>query len=544
MLLALALAGALGRAGAAHPMGNFAICHYTALEVKPGALQVRCRLDMAEIPAFSEKRLVDADGNGSVSEEEKRAYLGRKGPELARGLSVMVDGKAAPLELSLSDLAFSPGAGGLPTLKIDLRGTAALPRDGVSHAITYEDRNYAERTGWKEIIATAGEGARLERSSVPAADRSRALTLYPTDPTVNPPQDVRAEITFRGGGSGTAALAGPPAPGTPAAPARTRDDAFTRLIYQDRLPAHLLLIALLTAFVLGAGHALSPGHGKTMVAAYLVGSRGTAAHAALLGVTVTVSHTAGVFLLGLVSLFLSRSILPERLYPWLGFLSGGTIALIGLRLLVLRLRGLEDRFDGHSHAGPHGHSHHPSHEHNHSHAHARAHSHGAAETRSQARTEHGPPHDHPLAYLEAGDASPPDSDGRDRAPGPVSVGSLIGLGISGGIVPCPSALVVLLSAVALHRIGLGLLLIVAFSAGLASVLVLIGLLVVQGRRLMERVPWQGPKAPWLLRRLPIFSAGAVCLLGTAIALQSLSGAGLVRPSRPPVPVSPLSGRTP
>ena len=197
----------------------------------------------------------------------------------------------------------------------------------------------------------------------------------------------------------------------------------------------MVLVAAIVAAALGALHALEPGHGKTVVAAYLVGSRGSASHALLLGLIVTAAHTAGVYLLGGLTLYASRYIVPERLYPWLGLFSGLTVAGLGLCLFLKRCTG-----------ATHLHSH--SHGHHHGHAH-----------------EHSDTHHY-----------------QERKSGGVSLRELIVLGITGGIVPCPAALVVLLSAVGLRRVGFGLFLIVAFSIGLAAVLIALGVLMVYARR--------------------------------------------------------------
>jgi ABC-type nickel/cobalt efflux system permease component RcnA len=262
----------------------------------------------------------------------------------------------------------------------------------------------------------------------------------------------------------------------------SRRDAFTELIAMPQMSAGLLLFAALVAAALGAVHALEPGHGKTVVAAYLVGSRGTARHALLLGLVVTASHTAGVYLLGAVTLYASRYVVPDRLYPWLGALSGVMIAGLGLAVFARRARGHDRGHDhGHVHeAGAHVHGH--SHDHHHHHHHAHVHGHA------------------------------------------VSLRELLALGITGGIVPCPAALVVLLSAVALGRIGFGLFLIVAFSVGLAAVLITIGVLMVYARALMTRVHGEGAVVG---RWLPMASSAVVTLLGVAIALQALTAGGIV-----------------
>lgn len=267
-------------------------------------------------------------------------------------------------------------------------------------------------------------------------------------------------------------------------------------LIQDRgwLPAvGSFLLAMLGSFVWGAMHAMSPGHGKTIVGAYLVGERATLQHAVFLGLTTTITHTIGVFALGLVTLFASQYILPEQLYPWLSCLSGLMVVAIGLNLFISRMQNtqiLKRSPVGHSHADDHHH-----HDHHHDHHH-HDYSHGN--------------HSH----------LPPDADGS-----PVTWRSLLALGISGGIVPCPSALVVLLSAISLGRIGFGLVLVLAFSLGLAGVLTGLGLLLVRARWIFERLP----KQMRLVRVLPAISALFIALLGLGITTQALMQIGLVRP---------------
>jgi ABC-type nickel/cobalt efflux system permease component RcnA len=251
----------------------------------------------------------------------------------------------------------------------------------------------------------------------------------------------------------------------------------------------IIVLALAVVAGLGAAHALEPGHGKTVVAAYLVGSRGTAWHACVLGLVVTISHTAGVFLLGAVTLYASRYIVPERLYPWLGVLSGLLIAALGFTLFLRRYAGHVHSHD-HDHAHGHPHHHDPNEPHHHHHPHGRDHQ-----------------HSHP---------TPGES---------VTLSGLVALGVSGGIVPCPAALVVLLSAVSLNRIGFGLVLIVAFSVGLAAVLIAIGLLMVYARRFMSRFQGEGPL---ITRWLPLTSAAVITLFGVGIAVQALVTAGILQ----------------
>lgn len=448
-------------AAEAHPMGNFAVCHYARLRVEPDRVRVRYVLDLAELPAHAEKLMMDADRDGTVSDAERSAYLAAKADELSAELALAVDGVAVGLIRAAEDLRFETGAGGLDTLRIVLDLNAALPVGGTARRFEYRDRNYPARAGWKEVVVQAGPGVAVRSSSASAADRSRELTAYP--PEQIPPQDTEASFTATAGPTAPA-----PADDTPASAGTfsTPRDAFTQAVLVPELGFWVVLAGLAVAFTFGALHALSPGHGKAMVAAYLAGTRGTAWHAVLLGLVVTATHTVGVFALGLVALTLSRYVLPEQLYPWLGAASGLAVFGVGVWLLYYRVRRLI--------YGP---------------------------RRTAAGGSHGHHHDIP--------------------DGPLTVRGLIALGVSGGLVPCPSALVVLLAAVALNRVAYGLLLITAFSAGLAAVLVAIGLLVVWAGRWIDRVP----ASRGLLRGLSFASSVVITLIGAGLVARSLAALG-------------------
>jgi ABC-type nickel/cobalt efflux system permease component RcnA len=487
----------------AHPLGNFSINRYTGLRIAGDVIELRYIVDMAEIPTFQELQDNAMVANGD--DPSVAAYARRKAETLKERLVLVVNGRRLDLEALPAAVIFPPGAGGLPTLKLGVRYRARVgPGAGVLD-VDYRDGNYAERAGWKEIVAVSEAGMRLTDSSVPERDRSNELGDYPTDLLAAPPQIAEAHVVAeRTGGSRVALAVAPGSSGSGGRPhmARTatptpeeggpdgdtRDtlnlranrqattrSAFTELVATRQLSPGMVAFALAAAVALGALHALEPGHGKTVVAAYLVGSRGTARHALLLGAVVTASHTAGVYLLGGVTLFASRYIVPERLYPWLGTLSGLSIAAVGFAVLLKRYAA-----DGHEGHHVHGHAS-DAHEHGHDHAH-----------------HHGHPHDVP---------------------------GLLALGITGGIVPCPAALVVLLSAVGLGRVGFGLLLIVAFSVGLATVLMAIGLLTVYAGRVMTRFSGE---SPWLTRWLPITSSAVITILGLVMAVQALMAAGIVQ----------------
>jgi len=397
-----------------------------------------------------------------------------------------------------------PGAGDLPTLKLGIVYRAFLEASCVEAPchLHYRDSNFPGRLGWQEVIAVAEPGSTIVQSSVPTRDRSRALTDYPADGLRTPPQVLEANVRFQHDRlppvvvttGGLPPVTGPVlGPGT-AMP--TPRSAFTALVTTPHLNLGMVGLALAVAVGLGALHALEPGHGKTVVAAYLVGTRGTPRHALSLGLIVTATHTAGVYLLGVVTLALSHYIVPERLYPWLGVLSGVLMTGLGCGLL---LRRYADAPEAHTHT--------------HRHAHGHAHPHAQVSPHHQATL----PHDHP---------STPKALHRPHTVGePISRRALLALGVTGGIVPCPAALVVLLSAIALHRVGFGLLLIVAFSVGLAGVLMTLGLVMVSARQVLARFQGEGPL---LTRWLPWTSAAMMIVFGLVMIVQALVTAGLVQ----------------
>jgi len=453
----------------AHPMGNFSINHYVAFRAIGNDLSILFRIDIAELPTVEEMHSLDANGDGNITDAEKAAYLARRGAEFTSGLSLRLNGQPIHLAVSQSDLQLRPGAAGLPILLISLKYLVPLDAASSRVRLQYADHNYPTRSGWREVIAVGGRGWDIAQSDVPDKDVSDGLLNYPTNLILAPPQVVTAHVEFMrdattlGNDTSADVAVAPPSGGAP-----TPRDRFTQLITIPHRSDAFLLLALGIAFCLGCGHAMAPGHGKTVVAAYLVGSRGTAMHALLLGLVVTATHVAGVFRLGAVVLLLSTYIVPERLYPWMEFASGMTILVIGAQQFVLRSnarRGVasydHDFVTGHTHALP------------------------------------------------------------ER----ISLTNLVAMGVSGGMVPCPSALLVLLGAIAVGKTGLGMILIIAFSTGLAAVLVGLGLLAVHARQFLIRMEFKGPGI--LAGRLPLISSAAVTLLGFGIALQSLNTAGIL-----------------
>ena len=544
-LVTLVFLLSLCRLAAAHPMGNFSVNHYSKIDVQGDRIVVRYFIDLAEIPAYQELQ----QGNIAATPMDPNSaavvrYMAARGEELGHGLIVDMDGKQIPLRLISSGVIFPPGAGGLPTMKMGFVYEAAYPStvDRQHVSLHYADNNYPGHSGWKEIVALAAAGSLL-RSSVPATDRSGELSNYPTDLLTSPPQDLEASVvatlpplptivadaqshvssqplsrraeapttgvTLSQNHSNTAvkAMGAPKHTATvpvaasleasqPASASsismhlqanqqQTPRSRFTELITAQHLSAWFLFTAAFIAIGLGGLHALEPGHGKTIVAAYLVGSKGTARHAVLLGMIVTASHTAGVFVLGAITLYASRYIVPEQLYPWLGAFSGITIAGLGCYMLLRRLTGTAT---------------------DHSHAAGGSHSRWFFSKRTVDEGAEGNP-----GRIENGSVKS------------VSLTQLFTLGITGGIVPCPAALIVLLSAFALHRIGLGFFLIVAFSIGLAAVLIGFGMLMVYARRFMTHFQIDGPLTK---RWLPVMSSAFITVLGLLLTIQALSAVHL------------------
>ena len=344
------LAAAAGSVASAHPLGNFTINHYAGVTVRPDSVIVDYVLDMAEIPAFQENSAIDRDGDGILSQAELAAYAAARCEALRSGLSVHLDARPVGLSIIGATAALPVGQAGLSTLRLECGYSVVLGAvpDGRSRVLELVDANYAERIGWREITAR-GEGVELN-TTLPTASASARLTAYPQDLLASPLDQRRAEVRVTP--VGLAVDQAPPAewPAAPATDGRPTD-ALASLISQAQLSLFGLAAALFLAFGLGILHALTPGHGKTVMAAYLVGTRGTRGQALVLGPVVALSHTAGVLLLGAITLSASRLIAPERLYPYLSTASGAIVLALGVILLARRIRG------AHGHDHPHGHAH-------------------------------------------------------------------------------------------------------------------------------------------------------------------------------------------
>jgi nickel/cobalt transporter (NicO) family protein len=492
--LLLAFAGT----AAAHPLGNFTRNQYTGLRLLPDRVEVDYVVDMAEIPAFQTRQEIDANGDQTVSPAEAAAWRDASCPRLAAGLVLRLAGRRLGLATVTSRLSFPPGAGGLPTLRLECGLASARGAARGAGTLTLINRNYPDRLGWREITA-AGDGTTVTSSDVPAASPSARLTGYPQDQLRSPLDQRSARVSFRAGGAaGGAAPAavGQDAPRRVAVPMAVdrATRAFTELVARQRLGPAFALLAVALALGLGALHALAPGHGKTIMAAYLLGLRSSLSQALLVASTVTLTHTAGVLALG-IALSVSTALAPERLYPWLGLASGLLLASVGVTLLRRALR-----------AGPHPHPHPPGH---HTHAPAADDPPGHVHAPGQGHHAHAPGH------------------GRShrRSPG---WRSLVSVGFAGGLVPSPSALVVLLGAIALGRAWFGVLLVLAYGAGMALTLTGAGLLLVRVRAVLDRRGAGRVRArprlglARLSRALPLASAATIVVVGLFLAVQGAS----------------------
>jgi ABC-type nickel/cobalt efflux system permease component RcnA len=397
--------------------------------------------------------------------------------------------------------------------------------------IAFEDRSFAERIGWREIVvlgdglAIGGDGTGTDGEGV-----SRRLTSYPAD-LLTQPLDMRSiAVTATPGGSALAPWSAPdaqpltaaPAPAAPvggpatagsigAVPGGVADD-LAGLIDIDDLTPLAILGSLAIAFGLGVVHALSPGHGKTIMAAYLVGTKGSSRQAVGLGLAVTVSHTLGVLVLAGITLAASSVLPPERLYPILGVASGALVIAIGASLLWARLRAIgllparSDRGHDHDHDHDHGvgHARFDGHAHSHPHPHPQRHAHVHPHVARQRHVDE--------AGTSPGEA--PASDG-------VSWRGLVALGLSGGLVPSASALILLLGSIAAGRVAYGVVLVLGFGAGMAVVLAGIGLLIVNARRLLDRRPSMA-RLQRLAMPIQLATASLVVALGVVLTGQALT----------------------
>ncbi len=451
----------------AHPLGNFTINAYGGLVVRPSAIVVDFVLDMAEIPTYQERTKIDRNTDGALDAGETQAYRESKCAAMRNNLSLAVDGHPATLRVTDATLEFLPGAAGLTTLRLTCLLDATIGPSTAPRTVTYEDATFPGRLGWHEITAV-GDRTTLVKSSVPTASSSNRLRSYPKGVL---PLGVRtATLNVRPGGPVLTAPIGERAIGeATTAPERAGGGGLLAdLAGRQNLSLAIVSLILLVAFGAGALHALGPGHGKSMIGAYLVGSGGSIRQAAVVGAAVSLMHTASVLALGLIVVSAERFLPPEKVYPWLGLGSGLIALTLGASLLVSRLHRLD--------AG-----------HGHSHGHEEGHTHG------------GYGHEHPVPEAT------------------LSRKGLIALAVAGGVLPSPSALVVLLISISLGRTVFGLVVIGAFSIGLAASLVGVGALALGARELASRY-----LSGKLWRLAPFGSAAAIAIVGAALTIKGIT----------------------
>ncbi len=508
-----AIGAGLPAAALAHPLGNFTINHYAGITVGRDQVMLDVVIDMAEIPTFQERLKIDTDGDGDVSDEEAAAAAPAECAAEGSALRLAVGGSPISVgSASRAAISFPPGLGGLSTMRIECGFAAALPAalSGPT-TITFSDTSFTDRIGWREVVAS-GDGVTIEANGLPATSPSKRLTSYPAD-MISQPLDMRSvtiAATPQAAPIGTAAAADatPAATAPPAAPAAAGIGVVGAVpggvggelpaIFQSvDLSPIVLLLSVLTALGLGAGHAVTPGHGKTLMAAYLVGTRGTALHAVGLGLAVTVSHTLGILVLAALVVGAQGLLPPDVVVRGAPVVAAVTIVAIGGWMLLTEFRR---RLAARSTAMVHG-AHHHDHDHDHDH-------HGDHEHDGETHEHHrhgGLSHSH---------LPPAGSTIRWRG--------LIALGLAGGLIPSTSALFILLGSIVAGRPAFGFVLVVVFGFGMALVMTGVGLAMVFARTRLDRLP-SGSGFGRLARHAPLVAAVVVLAFGLYLTAQAIGG---------------------
>jgi ABC-type nickel/cobalt efflux system permease component RcnA len=454
--------------------------------LKNSVFTIQYHTEYGEILGNVKVMQADKDKDGKLSPSEETAFLQKLSSDIQRHLSFSIDGAQHQLRYTHGRLNVPDENHLITWLMFEV--SADELGEG-KHMVSVRDENFPGAVlGNMRFAVHAGPGA----ETVQGLQNDRTLTWgflsqkgLGGDPTGENEENIQTAKENKN---------------------TSEVGRLSRLLKEEQPSGFWVLFGLIMAAGMGAMHALSPGHGKTMVAAYLIGTKGTVRDAIVLGSTVTLTHVGSVMVLGFVTLSLSEYILPHQLYPWLGTVSGMMIACIGLWMLVkgLKNHSHSQTHPGHHHHDNHGHTHH-GHE-DHDHIHDDANDHHVHHHDDHEDHHHG--HSHTHSHLPKGG---------------VNLSSIIALGISGGMVPCPSALVILLAAISMHRILLGLGLIFAFSLGLASVLIIIGILMVKSTWLIKKTR-NGNR---LLRILPVVSATAIVVIGMGITFSALVSANVI-----------------
>jgi nickel/cobalt exporter len=498
--VAVGLAMALGAPVSAHPLGNFTINHLTKLTFSHGRAGVRYVLDMAEIPTFQAMR--DATPDGKMNAEQLARWAGVQAHSFLPQLELRAGDAPIALTLDRFSARTRPGAGGLPLIYLTLDAHAAMPSG--QRAIAYRDATFDGRLGWRDVVVA------------PATEPTRELLAYP-NALLGSPRDLRAVgiVLARDGqvASVTAAPSDDAAATATAGSSVVRSNQLSDMLAKGTSDWSFVFLTLLVAVALGALHALEPGHGKTLLAISLVGARATVKQATVLASALTVAHTIGVLALGLAISLLKGYFVPETIYPWITLISGIAIAVIGARAVARQLRLRRPL----AHAHAHGHAA--------THPHAHAHTHHPHDDRVHQHHDRSHGHDHSHADDHSHDHDDVEHARLHAIPGnaPLRFGATVWAAMSGGVAPCPAALVVLLAAIALNQVAYGLFVIVAFSFGLAATLTALGIAVVRGaswlhgRPQFERFARFGPLASAIV----IATIGAI-MVGQGFAQQGIS----------------------
>jgi ABC-type nickel/cobalt efflux system permease component RcnA len=564
-LLVVAAAVLTGPAPAgAHPLGNVSVNHYAGIRVGVERTTVDYVLDLAELPTVRERQTIDTDGDGALGGAESAAFVAERCAELAAGVELRVGDEATGLDVDGGEAALLPGAAGLSVLRLECRLSAPVGAAEDGTQVELEDTNEGGRTGWREVTAV-GDGTTLVESDVATESVSERLSAYPEGV---PLLAVRSASLVVDPG-GTAA----PAASVFGAQVSAATDTFTSLVASDKVTVPFVALALVVATAFGAVHALSPGHGKTIIAAYLIGQSADRRMALILGSTVAVTHTVSVLAFGAL-LWATEAIAPEEFYPAFGLLSGLLFVALGVVLLrqvrqrrargggslflpavagemasdrdhrmtapVLQRVGAEalphdvpasththehgahpHTHDAHGHDhGPRGHSHDDDHPHGHDHG---PHSHGDDPVHAHEHGhDHGHDHDHRHAPGEWHDHSHVDLDA--VAAGAIGWRQVVLPGLAGGLVPSPSALLVFLGGLALGRAWFGIGLVLGYGVGIALTLVTAGWLLSRAGGALRARAGGWPLARRLVGVLPTVTAVLVILGGLHLSFRAVAGA--------------------
>jgi nickel/cobalt transporter (NicO) family protein len=515
-------------------LGNFTINQYCGLRLSNKTVTVHYVVVYGQLPALRELHAADTDGNGVTSQEERDDYVGNLAPRIADQLLLKVNGVRIPLHATDWSTSLPTEQGGF-SLRIDVDFSAeqALASDATL-SLEFTNQNYAGRLGWREIVVEKDAGISIFDTNAFASSLTRGLSeALQSLPEAGPLDERTVHLSYTSAvaPAGAIFLAARPIDYSPrinssgnevranvttlsdTAWIKKKTRSLVDSISAPRVDAHIVIFALLGALLLGAVHALSPGHGKTIIGAYLIGSRGTPRHAVFLGLTVTVTHTAGVFVLGFATLYVSRFIVPERLFPILSLLSAALVFGMGAVLLLQR-SGLAQRaffpamrvsslaFQPVTAAA------------------ARSEGRRGLVFAPAYRTAHG--HQPTDATMHSHGGGPMHSHLPPCTPGDkISWRGLLALGISGGLVPCPSAMVLLLAAVAINKTAYGMFLVIGFSLGLAITLTAVGMAFLYAR---HRLPRRRTDARWP-QLLPVMSAATITVLGLGLCIVALKSLG-------------------